>query len=200
MPLVRKPSGQPPPPPPRASITSEVASERWSAARGMTSAADVPALGAALETERDASVREAILTSLTQIATPESASVLIPSVRSDDANLRRGALDALIAMPQAAAAHLPALLADADPDVRLLSCEIVRFLPPDEATMLLAALLQRDAVANVCIAAVDVLAEIGTATALPALAAAQDRFPGEQFLAFAIEAARERIVGATPRE
>jgi HEAT repeat protein len=201
MPLVRKTSATPPPPPPTsAGLHAKIPSERWEAARAMTSAGDVAALGAALATERDASVREAILTSLCQIATPESAAAIIPGVRSDDASARRAALDALVSMPQAAAPHLPALLSDADADVRLLSCEIVRGLPSEQATQLLIIVLRTDAVANVCIAAADVLAEIGNHRALEALDAAEARFPREPFLKFAIEAARDRIAGASHRD
>jgi HEAT repeat protein len=165
----------------------------------MTGAEDVPALSAALETEHDASVREAILTSLCQIATPESAAAIIPGIRSDNASVRRSALDALISTPQTAASHLPALLSDPDADVRLLSCEIVRSLPSKDATRLLTDVLKNDAAVNVCIAAADVLAEIGTMDAMDALAAAEARFPREAFLKFAMEAARERIAGASGR-
>ena len=198
MSLVRKTSA-PPPPPPTGALQSDKATERWVAARAMNRAEDVEALSAALETERDVSVREAILTSLCQIATPDSAAAIIPSIRSDDASVRRGALDALISMPQATAAHLPALLSDPDVDVRLLSCEIVRALPSEHATRLLIGALKNDTAVNVCIAAADVLADIGTTDALDALDAAEARFPNEAFLKFAIEAARERIAGATGR-
>lgn len=198
MPLVRKTA--PPPPPPGSSLTSADAGERWNAARTMTRAEDVAALGKALAQETDVAVREAILTSLSQIATPESAGVILPGVRADDANVRRGALDALIAMPQAALPYLPGLLMDSDADVRILSCEIVRALPSIEATRLLTPVIQSDPVVNVCISAVDVLAEIGAEQVLPALAALERRFPGEDFLHFAIAAARERISGASGRE
>jgi HEAT repeat protein len=199
MPLVRKTAAPPPPPPPSGGLQSESPTERWAAARAMTSVEDVQALSAALETERDASVREAILTSLCQVATPESAAAVILGVRSDDASVRRGALDALISMPSATAPHLPALLSDPDVDVRLLSCEIVRALASEEATQFLIPVLESDTAVNVCIAAADVLADVGTVDALDALDAAEARFPNEAFLKFAIEAARERIAGATGR-
>ena len=79
--------------------------------------------------ESDPRVREAIFTGLARLATPESAAVVVPYLRSDDARLRTGALDALRAMPEACRPHLPALLADRDPDVRLLACELARELP-----------------------------------------------------------------------
>jgi HEAT repeat protein len=193
MPLVRKKEGRAPPPPPpptEATLRTGTKDQRWSAAREMS---DVGALGRALHTEQDISVREAILTSLCRIATPESAGMIVPSVRSDNASIRRGALDALISIPAAAAPHLGALLADTDADVRLLSCEIARALPSERATALLCDLLKAEAVANVCNAAVDVLAEIGTVDALPVLRDLTQRFQDEQFLQFAANAAIETI-------
>ncbi len=44
-------------------------------------------------------------------------------------------------MPDAASGCIPGLLADADPDVRLLACELARDLPTAEAAALLGRLL-----------------------------------------------------------
>jgi len=46
---------------------------------------------------------------------------------------------------------------------------------------------------NVCAGAVDVLAEAGDASALPALGRCAARFPGEIFLGFAIRVATQRL-------
>jgi HEAT repeat protein len=140
-------------------------------------------------------VREAILTSLTYIGTPEAGDAMIPHVRSDDAGLRTAVLDALRAMPGVVAARLPALLADPDPDVRLLACELVRCMPGPNGSQLLCDLIQRETEANVCGAAIEVLAEVGGPEALPALARCASRYPTEPFLAFAIRIATERILG-----
>jgi hypothetical protein len=107
--------------------------------------------------------------------------------------MRTGALDALRSMPDAVLPRLPALLGDPEADVRLLSCEIVRCLPSANATPLLCDLLVREPEANVCAAAVDVLAEIGGPLAEPALRHCADRFPQEAFLGFAIKMAIQRI-------
>lgn len=200
MPLIRKDSlakAEPAPPDAKA-LTAGATDDRWAAARAMTRPEDVPALAAALSAEQDASVREAILTALCRIATPESMAAIIPGVRSDDAQIRRGALDALRSAPAAAAPHLPALLADGDADVRLLSCDVVRALPAADATALLSDLIARETEPNVCAAAVDVLADIGTADAAPALRAAAKRFANQPFLQFAIEGAIERLANARP--
>jgi hypothetical protein len=194
MPLIRKDAAPAAPPQSDANALMGGNKEaRWAAARAMTRHEHVPALAAALVEEKEVGVREAILTALCRIATPESMAAIIPGVRSDEASIRRGALDALRSAPTAAASHLPALLADADADVRLLTCEVVRALPASDATEMLSAVLLRETEANVCAAAADVLADIGTAEAAPALRAAAGRFPDEAFLQFAIRGALERL-------
>jgi len=194
MPLVRKPS-TPAPPAAAASLTEGSSDQRWAAARSAADRPDgVALLSGALATETDPRVREAIFTSLARIATAESAAAVVPYLRSDDASLRTGAIDALRAMPGAAAPLLPALLADPDADVRLLSCELARGLPDDAANRLLCQLLEVESEKNVCAAAVEVLAEIGRPEVLPSLTRCATRFDGDPFIAFSIKVAIERIV------
>ena len=200
MPLIRK-TDAPPADAPHGEpddtlrlLTSGTDDQRWDAARAAAGAPNgVGALGAALFGEADPRVRDAIFTSLVRVHSAESVEAILPHLRSDDANLRTGALDALRAMPEAAAPGLPALLSDTDPDVRLLACEILRGLPLAQAAPLLCDLLGREDQVNVCAAAVDVLAEIGGPEALPALASCAARFPNEPFLIFAIKAAQARL-------
>ena len=92
------------------------------------------ALAAALRNESDPRIREAIFTSLARIGTSESADLLISFLRSDSANLRAGALDALRIMIGRMPDLLPRLLGDRDVDIRILSCELARALPNPEAT------------------------------------------------------------------
>jgi len=153
----------------------------------------VALLAAALTRESDPRVLEAIFTGLARAATAESAAVVVPFIRSEDASLRAGALDALRAMPGASRPHIAGLLTDPDADVRLLSCELVRGLPEGEANRLLCDLLDRETEKNVAAAAVEVLAEIGRPEALPALALCAERFAGDSFLAFSIKVATDRI-------
>jgi len=199
MPLVRKPTGQSPQPPADASsvlgnLVSERTDDRWAAARA---AADLPdattALAAALRNETDARVREAMFTSLARIATRESADALIEFLRSDNANLRAGALDALRIMIGGMRELVPQLLSDRDVDIRILSCELARDLPGPEATTLLCTLLADEQDGNVCAAAIDVLAEVGGPAALPFLAECAQRFRDSPFLGFAIKTATDRI-------
>jgi HEAT repeat protein len=151
-------------------------------------------LAEALEREPDPRVREAIFTSLIRLGGRESVDAIIPYLRTDDANLRMGALDALRAMIDAARPVLPELLTDPDADVRLLTCDLLRELPSSDATALLCGVLAREQEANVCAAAVDVLADIGDAGAVPYLDQCAARFGDGTFLSFAVKAARERII------
>jgi hypothetical protein len=138
-------------------------------------------------------VREALFTSLARMNSPAAAVHILPFLRSDDANLRTGALDVLRTMSLDSQSLLPSLLADADVDVRVLSFELVRALPDETATSLLCELLRREPEPNVCAAALDVLAEVGNAEALPILAACALKFHDTPFLAFAIRVTADRI-------
>jgi HEAT repeat protein len=168
---------------------------RWSAARDLVGHnGAVSALAAAFsDHEQEDRVREAILTSLVRIGGRDAVRALLPSLRSDDAALRAGALDALQAMPDALLPELPALLDDTDPDVRLLAADLARCVPAHEATPLLCRLLDGEFDLNVCAAAVDVLAEMGTADAVPALERCAARFGSQAFIPFAVQVALQRI-------
>lgn len=206
MPLIRKGPNEPAPPGgPDAAIglaalRAKSAQERWTAARNL---ATVPgaasALGQALREERDERVREAIFTSLARIGSAESLEAVLHYLQSDDASLRTGALDALRAMPGVVQTRLESLLLDSDPDVRVLACELARDARSAEAVKLLSKVLEADPAVNVCAAAVDVLAEVGSPDILPSLARCAERFPDQPFLQFAVKVASERI-GAQSRQ
>lgn len=201
MPLIRKNAGTPPAAAAPPDVDADLArlrrgspDERWDAARRLAAAPQAAAaLGAALAAEPDARVREAIFTSLARLDSSAAAEAAIACIRSDDAQLRTGAMDALQAMPTALGPQLAALLRDADPDVRLLACELVRSRPEAEATALLSRLLDSEPEINVVAAAVDVLAEIGGREAVPALRRCGARFAGQPFLDFAVRDACERL-------
>jgi hypothetical protein len=95
-------------------------------------------------------------------------------------------------MPELVAARLDALLADTDTDIRVLACDLARVAPPAISQKSLAAILQTEQEINVCAAAVDLLAEIGTPEILPALAACAQRVSAP-FLLFSIETATAQI-------
>lgn len=194
MPLIRRDRAQQPPTAPPASLDSTDPNQRWAAARAL--AGDPSAVGqldAALRRETDRRVQEAILTGLIKIGSVECAGALAVHLRSTDVGLRSGAIEALQAMPDAAAAVLPALLADPDRHVRTRSVEIARTVAPERATELLSPILEQDPDENVCAAAIDVLTENGTPEAVPSLRACAQRFSGVAFLTFAANIALRRF-------
>lgn len=200
MPLIRKSTGGTTGerPPDAAAVRAALANgnedQRWSAARAAASLPDsVAAVGEALAREKSPRVREALFTALARIATPQSVETVLPFLRYDDANVRTGACDALAAMKDTAWPHAAALLRDSSADVRVLACELVRNMPSERAVPLFCELLDIEPEANVCAAAVDALAELGRAEALPALARCAERFRTTPFLGFAISVAADRI-------
>jgi HEAT repeat protein len=200
MPLIRNGSEKTASPSRHAlpSLAGASADERWAAARAARDPATIPALGEALAHERDTRVREAIFTALARIGTPESAEVVLPYLRVDDANVRAGAMDALRAMEVACRPYLPELLADPDPDVRLLACDLVRDAGGADGPRWLCALIETEPQANVCAAAVEALGEIADETAAPSLSRCAERFPHDPFLGFAIKVVADRLRRVSP--
>ncbi len=182
-------------------LGSAIPEDRWDAARAASEFPDsAGAVAAALSRETEPHVREALFTSLARIGTRDSITRILPMLRSDDAALRTGALDALRSSAVVAREVLPQVLSEPDTDVRILSCELARALPSEEATRSLCTLLADEPEVNVCAAAVEVLAEVGTHAALPALARCARRFPQVPFLSFAIKLATDRIMAAGDRD
>jgi HEAT repeat protein len=205
MPLVKRgnptsPAGATPAHEGIASYTSALANPdpdtRWNAARALGARAEaVPALAAALSTEGVPRVREAIMTALMRVGDNASVAALLPYMRSQDASVRSSAIEALQALPDTIQPFMARLFQDDDTDVRILASELARNLPADDATQILCALLQDEQHANVCAAAIDVLAEIGTPAAVPVLRACAQRFSQTPFLPFAVSLAIARITG-----
>jgi HEAT repeat protein len=170
---------------------------RWTTARKIGGVADaVPALAAALKTEPNPRVREALMTALMRVGDKASVQALLPYLRAQDAAQRSAAIETLQVLPEAVSPFMATLLGDADPDVRILATELVRNMPAEQATRILNALLEHELQPNVCAAAIDVLAEVGTRDALPALRACAERFRDTPFLPFAIATTIARIASA----
>lgn len=167
---------------------------RWSAVRRLGErSGSAEHLAAALAGEQDPRIVEAIFTSLIRLGGAESARFLFPLLRSDVAAWRLGAVEALQTMPAALAEHIEELLRDRDSDVRIFAVELTRKMPPGHAARLLSATLDREDHPNVCAAAIDVLAEVGSADAIPCLKRCRARFAKETFLLFSIALAIESI-------
>jgi HEAT repeat protein len=136
------------------------------------------------------------MTALMRVGDEASVRVILPYLRAQDASQRAAAIEALQSLPGAIEPFIAVLFRDRETDVRLLATELVRNMPAAEATKLLCGLLASEQHPNVCAAAIDVLAEVGTADAIPMLELCGRRFAAVPFLPFAVSAAIAQISGA----
>lgn len=180
-----------------AQLRSGDTAQRRRAARDLADSPQAAAtLGELLLAERDPSVREMLFTVLTGFASDEAVSALLPLLRSEDAQMRNGAIEALAAMPRAVAPRVSALLRDGDPDVRIFTVNMLGELRHESVVSWLEQVLQQDEQVNVVAAAIEVLAEVGSAADIAALRATVRRFDGDPFIGFAAQMAIERIESA----
>ncbi|PWC90345.1 armadillo helical protein [Azospirillum sp. TSH100] len=154
------------------------------------------ALARRLQAEGDAGVRESILTALARIATSDAAAALVPFLDREDAALRNAALESLQQMPaEVAAPALLPLLDHGDADLRIFAVQGLGSLLHASRADWLARVMERDADVNVCLAAVEALAEAGSPEALSSLETLARRFPEDAFVAFAVDTARSSFRG-----
>jgi HEAT repeat protein len=166
---------------------------RWAARDLAAHPQAAEALGERLLQERDSSVRQTLFTSLSGMANDAAAAALLPLLRSEDAQLRNGAIEALAGMPQVTGPRVAALLRDSDADVRIFTVNLLGDLRHEQVPQWLAGVLAHDTAVNVVCAAIEVLAEVGSPADVPALKAACRRFPDDVFVGFATQLAIERI-------
>jgi HEAT repeat protein len=170
------------------------ADDRRRAARALSREPNTQSiLSERLECESERHVRDALFASLVEIGGIDVADLVARKLRSSDAGLRGGAVEALKSLADDAVPVLDELLGDPDADVRLLAIEVTRVWPAALALPRLRRVIENDQHVNVCAAAVDVATEVGTEELLAALTELHARFADEQFLTFAIDIARDRI-------
>jgi len=169
---------------------------RW-AARDLAIHPDaVPELCQHLARERDLSVREVMFTTLGCLGGDDVIDGLVPLLRSEDANLRNGAIEVLAELPEEVGPHIEVLLRDADADVRIFTLNLMNDLRHPQVGQWLANVLTHDPHVNVVAAALEVLAEVGTPQAAHAPQLARQRFADDPFIGFAADLAQQRIEGA----
>ncbi len=148
-----------------------------------------------LAVEQDLAVCEAILESARRIGGKPVIQNLIPFLRSENAALRNGVVEVLQKMPEDLDPYMETLLTDPDSDVRILAVGILLDLAHPKTPEWLLRVAQHDEHVNVVGAAIDHLAEVGTPDFVPALVEIKERFAGESYLCFAVDAAIRRIGG-----
>jgi len=156
----------------------------------------VPVLCEHLEHEPAVSVRSVIMTSLIQSRSRAVVEGLIRYLRSENTALRNEAIEALQDMPAEIAPYMERLLSDPESDVRIFAVNILSVLPAARAPEWLHKVILEDPHVNVCAAAVDCLAEVGTPDSIAALKQLRLRFGDHPFMIFAIDAAIKRIGGS----
>jgi HEAT repeat protein len=177
-----------------AQLRATDANQRRWAARDLAQYPDhAAALGERLVSEPDASVREALLVSLATHANDAAVAALLPLLRSEDAALRNGAIEVLAGMPAVVQPRISALLQDADPDVRIFTINVMGEMRDARVPGWLMQVLRHDTAINVVAAAVEVLAEAGSAEHVEALRTARERFGDDAYIAFIVDLAIERI-------
>jgi HEAT repeat protein len=166
---------------------------RW-AARDLIHCPDAAAaLVGRLKREAELSVREVILSSLTQLGDATAVAGLVDCLRSVDAALRNEAVEAMKQLPDEVAPMMQGLLADADPDVRIFTVNVLESLCHPEVETWLIEVISTDAHINVCATAVDLLSEVGSAQSVLPLQQLKQRFADAPYIQFAADLALRRI-------
>ena len=173
----------------------DASTRRW-AVRDMINCPDASdALIKLLQREQDSSVREIILTTLTQIGDEVAVAGLVSYLRSEDVALRNEAIEAMKQLPGSVAPIMGNLLKDPDPDVRIFAVNILESLRHGLVEQWLHEVIVQDQHVNVCATAVDLLGEVGTSFSRDALERLKARFPEEPYITFAANLALKRISG-----
>ncbi|MDD2608390.1 MAG: HEAT repeat domain-containing protein [Giesbergeria sp.] len=171
----------------------EAETRRWAARDLQDCPNSSPAIVARLLLEPDQSVREIMLTTLVRIGDAAAVAGLVQCLRSEEAALRSEAIEALKQLPQAIAPIMRQLLIDPSSDVRIFAVNVLETLRHPEVETWLTEVIVRDPHVNVCATAVDLLGEVGSATALDPLQQLKARFPQDPYIQFAANLAIKRI-------
>ena len=179
---------------PRGAPSAELDSANPSDRRlAVADCVDAESLLAHLRRDADVGVRHAIFTRLGVLAGPDVAAQLVAILGSEDVALRNDAILALRWCGESAVRALEGALGSPDPDVRIFAANALEGISVPSARALLTTLLAHEPDANVCLGAVEALAQIGTLADAPALAALCARFPDEPGLGFAVALALDAI-------
>ncbi|MEB0140154.1 MULTISPECIES: HEAT repeat domain-containing protein [unclassified Undibacterium] len=147
---------------------------------------------ARLQVEADRSVREIIFTSLTRLGDAVAVAGMVECLRSDDAQMRNEAIEAMKELPDAVAPIMSSLLSDPDSDVRIMAVNVLESLCHPQVEQWLIDVIEIDPFVNVCGTAVDLLGEVGTDAAHGALERLKQRFAAEPYIQFAADLALKR--------
>jgi HEAT repeat protein len=172
---------------------ADSAARRWAARDLAEHRHASAALLSRLQRETEVSVREVILTALMRIADPAAIAGLVACLRSEDANLRNEAIEAMKTLPVEVAPIMRTLLIDQDPDVRIFAINILESLRHPDVETWLVDVIEHEPMVNVCGTAVDLLSEVGSSASYEPLKRLKARFAAEPYIQFAAALALKRI-------
>lgn len=134
------------------------------------------------------------LAGLVALNTPAAASALAGLIAHPDAAVRASGVDGLRRIaPEVARPALAAMLASPSSDLCIRALDAIDRVPDPEIEAWLIGMLNGPIEGKVCAVVLDLLAEMGTAAALPAIRAVRLRFANEPFVAFAADHALAQI-------
>lgn len=153
-----------------------------------------------LAMESDTRLQQVILNHLVADVAVSEVPSLLDLLTSEQASLRNQVIDALAQIQAGDAltelmSQLEARLASADPDVRILSLNLVAALERPALLPAVSAVMREDDNINVCMTALDTLVVLGTAEEWPLVEALSERFPDDPFAQFGVGQARRALLG-----
>lgn len=167
---------------------------RWAVRDLMQMPQSSSVLVARLNREENTSVRAAILNALAHLGDSVAIAGLVQCLRSENAALRNEAIEVLKDIPDKVVPIIDNLLNDTDSDVRIFAVNILESLRHENVEKWLINVIEKDPHLNVCAAAVDLLAEVGTEFAVTSLKHLKVRFEDEPYICFSVDLALKRII------
>ena len=149
-----------------------------------------------LPTENDPTVIEALFSALEHNMTDADASQLITMLKSEQVQLRNGAIELMQQNPDLFAQNIHKLMQDEDPDTRIFCVDIIGAVAHPEALNWLHHIALNDDNENVVGTALDKLAEVCNASTYDILQTVESRFPNHAYITFVISLIRNQLGSA----
>lgn len=146
--------------------------------------------------EDDPTVIEALFSALEQDMSGRYASQVLSLLKSENVQLRNGAIELMQQNPDVFAANVTLLMQDKDPDTRIFCVDIIGAVAHIEAVNWLHQFALNDDNENVVGTALDKLAEIADVSTLDILQTVESRFPRHSYIQFVISLIRSQVRGA----
>lgn len=177
-------------------LFSDLVDDRRLAVRGLAELDDdtwLDVMIAAIKVEKDAGVQDLILQTLRARGGNDVVDALIGFLASEDAHLRNSVIDVLQQMPKEMESHMVSLLANDDPDVRIFAINIMASLQHPSVPKWLETVIVHDKHLNVCMTALDLLAETGEKSMCASINMLLTRYPDEPYVAFSVAQVKKRL-------